>query len=264
MDGILDARFDMLPMLSPTADKKCWCKFTIACFRFSEVRAYFEDEGWAVRPLLVVRDARAVFDSLIRKSYGRNGITADDPPLRIRLRRFREDWDLFHQRGWPILRYEDLMTEPQATLKTACTELELPWDDAMVSWPKPAERIADASFGNPTFVSSRSTTLINSIKPSLAAVSTRHIPPDDLKWIETEFAEMNQVMNYPLALEPAFSEEGQLRRAIPCFETTRRYERLRRKHRFSRLMKGIGKSLAGVISGSGSTSPPKTNFTSPR
>src|SRR5579884_2021113 len=93
MDGVLDARFYTLPQMPrPLNAPLAWCKFTVACFRFSEVQRYLEDEGWHVHPLLVVRDVRAVFNSLIRKSYGRNGVTADDPPLRLRLARFLEDW----------------------------------------------------------------------------------------------------------------------------------------------------------------------------
>src|SRR5436305_1153439 len=89
MDGVLDARFDHLPRIPTTLNAPlAWCKFTVACFRFSEVQHYLEDEGYVVHPLLVVRDVRAVFNSLIRKVYGRNGVTADDPPLRLRLERF--------------------------------------------------------------------------------------------------------------------------------------------------------------------------------
>src|ERR1700753_434627 len=72
MDGVLDARFDMVPSMPPVKATP-WLKFTIACFRFSEVRASLEDQGWSITPLLVVRDVRSVFNSLITKSYGRNG-----------------------------------------------------------------------------------------------------------------------------------------------------------------------------------------------
>src|SRR5277367_460357 len=72
MDGVLDARFDMLPTLPHMTAPRSWCKFTIACFRFSEVAEQFQFDGWTVKPLLVVRDVRSVFNSLIQKSYGRN------------------------------------------------------------------------------------------------------------------------------------------------------------------------------------------------
>ena len=222
---------------------RTWCKFTIACFRFTEVQRHFEDEGWTVRPLLVVRDVRAVFDSLIRKPWGRNGTTADDPPLRLRMRRFREDWESFRQNNWPVLCYEDLVSDGVGVLRKACDQLELPWDEGMVSWPKPADRIADPKFGNPTFADSRSQGLLKSLKPSLASVATKHIPPDDLQWLESEFAEMNKALGYALRIPPAGDPSQAERRAVPRFENSRRYERLQRKHRIARFFKGIGEKF---------------------
>lgn len=236
MDGVLDARFDHLPSVPDNLSAPLpWVKFTIACFRFSEVRAHFEDDGWEVRPLLVVRDARSVFNSLIKKKYGRNGVTADDPPIRLRLRRFLEDWRLFRDRGWPVLRYEDFAAEPLNVLKDLCGRMQLPWDDAMASWPKPLEQIADASFGNETFALSRGVSLTQTIKPSLAAVKTENIPRADLQWMEEEFAELNAAMGYPAHVPPA-APPALGDRAVPRFENTRRYERLQRKYRLSRFL----------------------------
>ena len=85
-----------------------WCKTTISSFRLSELASHYEDEGWTVTPLLIVRDVRDTWASLLTKPYGMNGFTAEDPPLRLRFRRFKEDWELFRAKGWPILRYESL------------------------------------------------------------------------------------------------------------------------------------------------------------
>jgi len=245
MDGVLDARFDHLPSVpEKLAGPLPWVKFTIACFRFSEVMSHFEDEGWTVRPLLVVRDVRSVFNSLIQKKYGRNGITADDPPIRLRLRRFLDDWRLFRDRGWPILRYEDFTNDPVKILQGACDHLALPWDDAMARWPKKLEQIADPGFGNETFVLSRGSSLQASIRPTLASVKTEHTPRGDLDWMEREFAEMNAALNYPAHVEPTASHAlGD--RAVPRFENTRRYERLRRKYRLSRFLLGMGSWMKG-------------------
>ncbi|HSZ56214.1 MAG TPA: hypothetical protein VK797_11170 [Tepidisphaeraceae bacterium] len=249
MDGVLDARFDHLPSLPQNLSAPLpWVKFTIACFRFSEVRAHFEDEGWTVRPLLVVRDVRSVFNSLIQKKYGRNGITADDPPIRLRLRRFLEDWKLFVDRGWPLLRYEDFTNDPISVLRATCAELQVAWDEAMASWPKKLEQIADPGFGNETFVLSRGSSLQETVKPSLASVKTEHIPPGDLEWMEREFAEMNRRMNYPEHV-PATADPALGQRAVPQFENTRRYERLRRKHRFSRFFTGASETLGNWMKG---------------
>ncbi|MDB5332709.1 MAG: hypothetical protein JWP03_3860 [Phycisphaerales bacterium] len=232
MDGVLDARFDTLPQMP--ADLSCslaWCKFTIACFRFSEVMEYLQDEGWEVRPLLVVRDVRSVFNSLITKSYGRNGITADDPPIRLRLNRFLEDWTEFRRRGWPIFRFEDLAADPVMPLRRACEQFGLPYENAMASWPKSRDQIADARYGNERFLNSRGATLQETVVPSLIQVKTSCIPHDDLAWMESRFAEMNRVMGYPrhVAAEALPSPA----RAVPRFENTRRCERLRRKNRLS-------------------------------
>jgi hypothetical protein len=243
MDGVLDARFDHLPVVPPKLSAPLpWVKFTIACFRFSEVASYFEDEGWNVRPLLVVRDARSVFNSLIKKSYGRNGITADDPPLRLRLRRFLEDWRLFRDLGWPMLRYEDFAADPVPALRHACDGMQLPWHDSMASWPKKLEEIADPGFGNETFVLTRARSLADSIRSSLAQIKTGNIPRRDLEWIETEFTDMNQAMGYPEHVSSA-APASLPERAIPRFENTRRHERLRRKHRVSLFLKEAGGGL---------------------
>src|SRR5689334_1987882 len=217
MDGVLDARFDTLPQMPQKLSRPlAWCKFTIACFRFSEVYDYFQAEGWEPKPLLVARDVRSVFNSLIQKSYGRNGVTADDPPIRLRLSRFLEDWNLFTERRWPILRYEDLADDSDAVIRKTCGELALPWDEGMLMWPKSPDEIADAGFGNETFVRTRGGTLKQTVAPNLIQVKTAHIPPDDLTWIEETFAEFNREMRYPPHVAP--TAPATPLRAVPQFE----------------------------------------------
>ncbi len=249
LDGVLDARFDALPIIpDKLSAPNPWVKFTIACFRFSEVQSHFEDEGYVVRPLLVVRDVRAVFNSLLKKKYGRNGITADDPPLRLRLRRFREDWDLFRQRGWPILRFEDFVEKPEAALREAAAAMGLRFDDAMLSWPKPLEQIADGKYGNATFTETRGANLVGSVKPAMARVATQNIPPDDLTWLEAHFAEMNAALGYAAHVQSTWAGDG-ARRAVPRFENTRRFERLQRQNRFFNSMgRRVGKLASDAAS----------------
>ena len=224
MDGVLDARPDQLPQVpqelrAPLA----WLKFTIASFRFSEVQEHLQTEGWDVRPLLVVRDVRAVFNSLLRKEYGRNGITSDDPPIRLRLTRFLEDWKLFRQRGWPMICYERFVAQPEL-LRETCQSMGLPWDDPMMSWTKPVEQIADPNFGSPTFISSRAKSLQETLNPSLAALDTQYVPLEDLQWMEKYFAEFNQVMGYPAHADR--NQQPVSGRAVPRVENTRFYERI--------------------------------------
>jgi hypothetical protein len=226
MDGVLDARFDMLPSV-PAVKDNAWCKFTIACFRFSEVKAHLQDEGWSIAPLLVVRDVRAVFNSLIAKSYGRNGTTADDPPIRLRLRRFKEDWQMFRDNGWPILRFESLLVDGEKPLEKACRDLDLPWDDGMIHWQKEVSQIAAAGYGNETFIRNRKVSLVESIDPRQGTLRIDKIPLLDLRWMEEEFAEFNSAFGYPPHVQPG---EGKTEdRAVPGFEHTRRYERIARQ-----------------------------------
>src|SRR3954470_11755255 len=147
-DGVLDADNDLLPALDPQLARPfAWYKTTISSFRLSEIARHYRDAGWDVRTLLVLRDLRAVWASLGKKSYGRNGITAEDPPLRLRIRRFIEDWRSAAANGTALLRYEDFVESPGATLQRLCMQLGLPWDPAMLAWPKPPEHIADCKNG---------------------------------------------------------------------------------------------------------------------
>src|SRR3954467_5346514 len=117
-DGVLDADNDLLPTIDPDLARPiAWYKTTICSFRLSEIAQHYRDAGWDVRTLLVLRDLRAVWASLRKKSYGRNGITAEDPPLRLRVRRFIEDWRGATTTGTVVLRYEDFVKAPERELR---------------------------------------------------------------------------------------------------------------------------------------------------
>ena len=199
---------------------------TISCFRMSEMAAFFTDEGGDVRPMLVMRDLRAVFNSLMSKSYGRNGITAEEPPLRMRLRRVYQDWQSAVANGWPILRYESFVMEPEASLRKVCEEMRIPWDAGMMTWPKQREQIAAPVHGSPTFRESRGEKLVDTLNPKLCELKVERIPQDDLKWLESEFADLNRAMGYPdHVTPPAGATVGRL---VPSYENTRRYKRSRK------------------------------------
>lgn len=231
MDGVLDARGDILPEIPNwIGAPRVWAKFTVSSFRLSEMIAHYADDGWKVRPLLVVRDVRNVFDSLIGKSYGRNGITAEEPSLRLRMRRFKDDWENFRAAGWPIIQYESLVTEPERALKTCCDQLRLPWDQAMLEWPKSFDDIAIPCHGNATFRHTRGQNYRDSIKPSLATLKTSHIPPADLAWLEREFAAFNSALGYPAHAPTDPAVEHACDRAVPSFTNTKRFEKLKKRH----------------------------------
>ena len=222
MDGALDSDNDILPVIAGGLGRPfVWYKTTICCFRLGELIEHYRDAGWDVHPLLVVRDARRVWASLSTKHYGRNSTTAEDPPLRLRLRRFKDDWELARRKDWPQVVFERFVAQPEATLHTACEQLGLPWDEAMVTWPKPARLITDARHGNRTFHGTRSRTLLESVKTDTAAIEPGAIRPDDLAWLEQEFADFNRVNGYPAHIAASSPREGPAR-ATPLYEHSRR------------------------------------------
>jgi hypothetical protein len=224
-DGVLDADNDLLPALDPgLARPIAWYKTTISCFRLGEIVQHYCDAGWHARPLLVLRDLRAVWASLTRKEYGRNGITAEDPPLRLRVRRFVEDWRSAVAAGEPMFRYEDFVATPADTLRRACTQLALPWDDAMLRWPKPAERIAHHTNGNESFWASRGDGLLETLV-RYKHTSGPQLSIADLEWLETEFRDYNEANGYPLRWSAASESRAPLIAGsdVPNFEVTRRY-----------------------------------------
>lgn len=224
-DGVLDADNDLLPALDPRLARPiAWYKTTISCFRLGEIVRHYRDAGWDARPLLVLRDLRAVWSSLTRKEYGRNGITAEDPPLRLRVRRFVEDWRSAAAAGGTMFRYEDFVATPAETLQRTCARLGLPWDDAMLYWPKAPERIAHHNNGNESFWTSRGEGLMQTLsryqRSSVPRLSTA-----DLEWLEAEFRDYNEANDYPVHLDGEYEPRRPLLAdsAAPNFEVTRRY-----------------------------------------
>jgi hypothetical protein len=248
MDGVFDARNDILPDIPAVATERAWCKITISSFRYSEMQAYYEDEGWEVHPLLVVRDVRAVFNSLMNTHYGSNGVTAEEPPLRMRLRRFKEDWELFRRYEWPTIRYETLVVEPEATLLQVVDRMGLPWDAGMMTWPKQKDQIAAPRHGSPTFRQSLGGGFTETVKPSLADLRVGNVPPQDLEWMEREFEEFNRANGYAEHATPPASTGGEPRepRAVPRWENTRRHRKSQRP--FTKFQAAVSR-IAGAVSG---------------
>jgi hypothetical protein len=202
-DGVLDMPNDNLRTTFERASRPVlWCKTTVGSFRWLDAAELYADLGHEVEPLLIVRDARAAMASLVEKDYGFNGTTAEQPPLRMRFRRFLRDWELFRQNGWPILSYEQFVAAPAATLRQVCSELRLPWDEAMLSWPKPMDAIAYVGEGlNRSF---ERTVSAGSLEAALLRTGAPvRLPESELAWLEETFAAYNEANGYPPHLEGA-------------------------------------------------------------
>ncbi|HVT88518.1 MAG TPA: hypothetical protein VHD56_06670 [Tepidisphaeraceae bacterium] len=234
MDGVLDARNDYLPDMPVVTTPKIFFKMTISVFRLSEMLDHYSDEGYVVQPLLVVRDMRSIFNSILSKPYTSNATTAEDPPLRMRLRRFKEDWLLCRDRNWPIIRYESLVpAEGEKTLRQACSDMGLEWDQAMLDWPKAKAEMADPAHGSPTLRRSMGRNFAETADPKFTKVKVDRIPPLDLEWLEGEFAEFNRVHNYAEHIEPAGRPADAPQRAVPLWENSRRSRKERPMARLS-------------------------------
>ena len=267
MDGILDARNDVLPKLEGITSPLAWCKVTISSFRLREMAAHYEDEGWRVQPILVVRDVRAVFNSLMTKNYGRNGVTAEEPPLRMRLRRFKDDWHRCRDLGQPVVRFETLVSRPEETLRLACQQSGLAWDDGMMNWPKGPGEIFAPGHGNPTFRKSRGRCMRDTVNPSLAVVRTEYIPPDDLAWVEREFADYNRAMEYAEHIPARGQLAGvaaMVSRAVPRWENTRRHYKRQPIQRITNAVLRFSAQVARAFPKKKPTPPAQTPTPSPK
>ena len=225
MDGVLDGEYDLLPRIAPNLGRPlAWCKTTVSSFRLSELKSHYEDQGWAVYPLLVVRNVRDAWASLLVKPYGVNGFTAEDPPLRLHFRRFKEDWELSRAHGWPILRYESLLEDHENVLRETCRQLGLPWDDAMVHWTKQAGQIADTSRGSDSFRRTQGRDIAETLARYASLKKTENfIAGGDLAWLEDEFHDFNVENDYPLHVA-ASADTSDLDSATICsFQDLRRY-----------------------------------------
>jgi hypothetical protein len=90
------------------------------------------------------------------------------------------------------------------------------------------------------------------VKPSLADLRVGNIPPDDLSWLESEFAEFNRAWGYPEHAPPAkgVSWEGRERRAVPKWENTRRHRKSQRPFtKFQAAVSRLADGVKGAVSG---------------
>lgn len=149
LDGVYDLDNPFIQQdFSRVFTSTAWVKMTIGSFRLRELVDFYTAQGWLVRPLLIYRDPEDIIASLVEKWYGLDGCTGDDPPLFIRLARYRADIEDAKSKGWPVLNYTDLLHTPEEELSKVCTLLNLPWDPQMMTWPKSESDFAYPSLGN--------------------------------------------------------------------------------------------------------------------
>lgn len=224
-NGVLDMPSDVIqPSFDRVTEPIVWCKMTIASYRWVDLAGIYRDLGWNPEPLLVVRDVRAAYSSLSRKWYGVNGTTAEDPPLRMRFRRFLQDWELFSSRGWPTLKYEDLIADERASLISICGALSLQWDEAMLTWPKLMSDIAYVGKMNKTFQESvEKGSLARAKLRDRAQVNVDQLPQYELKWLEDTFEHYNEVHGYQRHIKPSEYREDSARISEPRFDGTARH-----------------------------------------
>jgi len=197
MDGALDVAGNR-PLAVPLVSSPfIWYKMAIQFFRWIEMAAILEQWGYQdIRPLLVVRDIRAALVSLEGKPYGRKSL-----PPRVRCLRFLEDWRLFKDKGWPILRYESLIENPRDTLRAACEAMELEWSEAMMTFPKRKEDLAYCEHGNDSFFASLNPKgLEATVLEYQQRAAQRHfsgLAQEDVVWLDEVFASYNACHDYP-------------------------------------------------------------------
>jgi hypothetical protein len=221
-NGVVDMPNDRIHVsFDRVVEPILWVKMTVGAFRWLDVYELYRDFGWAPEPFLVVRDVRMTYASLMRKFYGFNGTTGDQPPLRIRFRRFLRDWELFREKGWPIVRFEDLLTDERAVLEEFCRRMALPWDEGMITWPKALSDIAYVDGLQKTFAESlRNGSLRAAKRTEKAHVAVDHVPRAELEWLESTFAEYNRHHAYPEQRAESPAAAGPAPPPIPRYEGT--------------------------------------------
>jgi hypothetical protein len=223
-NGVLDMPSDVIQAaFDKVKEPIVWCKTTIASFRWLDLAELYRDLGWEPEPLLVVREVRTTYSSLVRKWYGHNGTTAEDPPLRMRFRRFLRDWELFCQEAWPILKYEDVIDREGDALQEICERMRLAWDPGMVSWPKQRAQIAYVGDLNRTFEQTMAKGSLATAKlREKAQLSLEGLPRRELEWLEETFAAYNQLHGYPMEVHYPDECEVPVNLPAPAYEGTAR------------------------------------------
>lgn len=192
LDGILDMASDRIEMnLARVSAPVVWVKMTTIAFRWEEVAAVYEQQGYEVYPLLIVRNPFDAWASLKHKWYGLNGVTAEDPPLMLRFSRFLKDWLQFKQHGWPVMCFEDFVANPEAALNKACEALPIEFNAAMLEAKSNVDDIAYVSESNASFAENLSQGVVGNVAKRIATLAE-----DEVNWLQTTFSQMIDEFGY--------------------------------------------------------------------
>jgi hypothetical protein len=188
-----------LPAFRPAADGRAtWAQVTIGSFRLSEMAHYYRQQGWDVHPLLVVSDLRPIWASQVNARAGEAGM---GPPLQVRFRRFVDDWTLFLSKDWPTVRVDDLAADAERTLRNTADRLDLPWNDALQSWPRAVAELPKTRELDPDFDRFRRRNLAETLANYAQRAVPQAVAREDLQWLEREFQRFNIENSYPPILK---------------------------------------------------------------
>lgn len=81
----------------------------------------------------IVRDGRAVANSLLKVAWGPNSISSAAHFWSQRVAMGMALRDCLPPNRWARIRYEDLLARPEEELRRVCATLELPFDEAMIA-----------------------------------------------------------------------------------------------------------------------------------
>jgi hypothetical protein len=90
----------------------------------------------------IVRDGRNVALSLVEAPFGPSNLTEAAAFWRGRVGRGRADGQRLGPRRYLEIHYEDLVADPEATLRAVCGFLDLAWDEAMLRYYERAGAVA--------------------------------------------------------------------------------------------------------------------------
>jgi len=185
-----DILVNLMGFLSRRAGKPRWGEKTPNNLRYTRyIRDYFPD----ARFVLVVRDGRAsVLSRLKHPNWRRNLLAcarhwADDAAVMLRL------IDELDAATLHVLRFEDLLREPERTIREMCVFLDEPYEEAMIKPRQEQSQRGRDYYGQPWMT--KSTGLID---PARATQWQQEYSARRLRLVEAIAGAQLKALGYPL------------------------------------------------------------------